>query len=116
MVDEVLGSKIDRGKLRYYIDWGGYPPEDRTWEPESHLKNAKEAVAQFHARYPNRPSPADLPHGNRSSGSEAKSRARARPRRGGVLSRTQGVLVVTKRHVAAATNSKQNKTFHLDLD
>ena len=62
VVDRVLDSKIDRGKLKYYIDWEGYPPEDRTWEPASHLENAKEAVAQFHARHPNRPSPADLPH------------------------------------------------------
>ena len=106
VVDEVLDSKIDRGKLRYYIDWEGYPPEDRTWEPVSHLKNAKDAVAQFHARYPNRPSPADLPHRDRSSRSEAKGRARARPRRGGVLSRTLGALVVTKTRVAGATNSK----------
>jgi hypothetical protein len=106
VVDEVLDSKIDRGKLRYYIDWEGYPSEDRTWEPVSHLKNAKEAVAQFHVRYPNRPSPADLPHGERSPRSGAKGRARARPRRGGVLSRTLGALVVTNTHVARATDSK----------
>src|SRR5271167_144449 len=86
VVEEVLDSKIDRGKLKYYIEWEGYPPEDRTWEPVSHLKNAKEAVARFHSRYPNRPSPADLPHSDRSSRSEAKGRARARPRRGGVQS------------------------------
>ncbi len=77
VVEEVLDSKIDRGKLRYYIEWEGYPPEDRTWELVSHLKNAKEAVAQFHSRYPNRPSPTDLPHGDCSSCSEAKGHVRA---------------------------------------
>jgi transposase InsO family protein len=83
VVDQVLDSKIDRGVLKYYIDWEGYPPEERTWEPVSHLKNAKDAVAEFHSRHPNRPSPTDLPHRGRSLRSEAKGRARARPRRGG---------------------------------
>jgi hypothetical protein len=83
VVDQVLDSKIEHGKLKYYIDWEGYPPEDRTWEPDSHLKNAKEAVARFHSRHPNRPSPADLLHRNRPSRSEAKGRAVARPRKGG---------------------------------
>src|SRR5947207_1512747 len=83
VVNQVLNSKIDRGKLKYYIDWEGYPPEDRTWEPATYLKNAKEAVDQFHSRHPNRPSPADLSHRDRSSSSEAKGRAGARPRKGG---------------------------------
>jgi hypothetical protein len=82
-VEEILDKKKINGQWKYLVKWEGYPPEDRTWEPVSHLKNAKEAVAQFHSRYPNRPSPADLPHGDRSSRSEAKGRARARPRRGG---------------------------------
>ena len=114
MVDRVLDSKIDRGKLKYYIDWEGYPPEDRTWEPASHLENAKEAVAQFHARHPNRPSPADLSHRNRSSDSETKGRTGARPRRGGVLSRTGPRATIAaprargapRARVTTATNSK----------
>jgi Reverse transcriptase (RNA-dependent DNA polymerase)/RNase H-like domain found in reverse transcriptase/Integrase zinc binding domain/Chromo (CHRromatin Organisation MOdifier) domain/Integrase core domain len=86
VVEQVLDSKIDRGRLKYYIDWEGYPPEDRTWEPISHLENAKDAVAQFHSRYPNRPSPTDLPRSNRSTRLGVKGRAGARPRRGDILS------------------------------
>jgi hypothetical protein len=60
-VKEILDSKIVHGKLRYYVDWVGYSPIDRTWEPAEHLCHAKEALAEFHARYPGRPSPNDIP-------------------------------------------------------
>ena len=61
-VHEILDSKIERGKLRYLVDWVGWGPEDRQWEPAEHLENSADAVARFHARYPLRPSPADVPH------------------------------------------------------
>src|ERR1700689_4796576 len=40
VVDRILDSKIERGRLKYYIHWEGYPPEERTWEPFSNLDNA----------------------------------------------------------------------------
>jgi hypothetical protein len=36
-VKEVLDSKIVRGKLRYYVDWEGFGPQDRMWEPVEHV-------------------------------------------------------------------------------
>jgi RNase H-like domain found in reverse transcriptase/Reverse transcriptase (RNA-dependent DNA polymerase)/Integrase zinc binding domain/Chromo (CHRromatin Organisation MOdifier) domain/gag-polyprotein putative aspartyl protease len=60
-VQEILDSKIERGKLRYLVDWVGWGPEDRQWEPAEYLENAADAVARFHARCPLRPSPADIP-------------------------------------------------------
>jgi hypothetical protein len=59
-VDEVLDSKILRNKLKYLVSWVGYAPNDRTWEPAENLENSVEDVERFHARYPNRPSPADI--------------------------------------------------------
>ena len=58
-VKEILDSKLVRGKLQYYVDWKGYSPQDRTWEPAAHLDNSPDLVATFHARYPLRPSPGD---------------------------------------------------------
>ena len=67
VVEEVLDSRIVRGKLKYYVDWEGYTAEERTWEPAEHLTGTPDLVARFHHRYPLRPSPKDIPH--RSSGS-----------------------------------------------
>ena len=103
VVDRILDSKIDRGKLKYYINWEGYPPEDRTWEPTSHLENAKEAVTQFHSRYPNRPSPADLPR-NPLSAERLRALQEHDLEGGGVLSRTSS-RAPGYVHVTRAINS-----------
>jgi hypothetical protein len=60
-VKEVVDSKVVRGKLQYHVEWVGYGPEERTWEPVEHVGHAAEAIAEYHQRYPNRPSPRDLP-------------------------------------------------------
>ena len=44
-----------RGKLKYLVKWKGYPQEESTWEPESHLTKARKAVAEFHAKHPSAP-------------------------------------------------------------
>jgi hypothetical protein len=54
-VEAVLDSKINRNKLYYLVDWFGYSPKDRTWEPAENLSNAQEIVAEFHRRYPDKP-------------------------------------------------------------
>jgi len=74
-VEEVLDSRIRHGKLEYLVDWAGYPPEERTWEPAENLLHADEAVATFHRHYPQRPTQEDVPKDSRRS---------SRPR-GGVL-------------------------------
>jgi len=60
-VEEILDSRIRRGKIQYLVHWQGYGPHERTWEPLENLSNAAETVAEFHQRYPNRPAPKDLP-------------------------------------------------------
>ena len=56
-VAAVLDSKIVRNKLYYLVDWLGYTPNDRTWEPAANLSNAGELVTAFHRQYPCKPGP-----------------------------------------------------------
>jgi hypothetical protein len=60
-VEAILNSKIQRRKLWYLVDWKGYKPDERTWEPAEHITHAAEAVAAYHLRHPQRPSTSDIP-------------------------------------------------------
>ena len=60
-VKEILDSKVSNGQLLYYVDWEGYGPTGRQWEPAEHLQHSPEVVAAYHKRYPRRPSPANIP-------------------------------------------------------
>ena len=35
-------------KTEFLVQWAGYPIEEATWEPATHLKNAQEAVAAYY--------------------------------------------------------------------
>jgi len=59
-VAAILDSKIERGKLKYLVDWVNYGPEERTWEPVENVENSPDAIAAFHRAYPLRPSPQDV--------------------------------------------------------
>ncbi len=39
-----------RKETWYLVRWTGYGPSFDTWEPKSHMKNAKGAIAEFEAR------------------------------------------------------------------
>jgi len=75
-VEKILDSRIHYRKLQYYVDWKGYTPADRTWEPAEHVANSPECVEEYHRLFPQRPSPKDLP------GTLRRSSA---PRRGGTV-------------------------------
>jgi hypothetical protein len=55
-VEEILDSRIRNNKLEYFVDWIGYAPHERSWEPASYLENSPEEIARYHERYPDRPS------------------------------------------------------------
>ena len=101
-VAKVLDSRIYYNRLQYYVNWEGYPPEQRTWEPADHLANAPEQVEAFHRDYPLRPSSRDLP--TRVTGPRRSSA----PRRG-VLSGTSAESLESRshriRHVRVGVNS-----------
>jgi hypothetical protein len=53
-VEKILKQRqVKRGKntkrVEYLVKWRGYPEWECTWEPVSHLKNAMDAIAAFHA-------------------------------------------------------------------
>jgi hypothetical protein len=53
-VDEILDSRVRRGRLQYLVKWkGDYTP---TWEPEEFLEDVT-AVDEFHQQYPDKPRP-----------------------------------------------------------
>ena len=66
-VEAILDSKVIRNKLYYLVDWLGYTPEDRTWEPATNVTNASELIQEFHLRYPHKPKPSSCiaTHGTR---------------------------------------------------
>ena len=65
-VARIWDSKIERWRLKYLVDWVGYGPEERTWEP---AENVVHAATDFHREYPLRPSPKDQPRQEPQSGS-----------------------------------------------
>src|SRR3954471_21128187 len=54
-ISEILDSKIIRGKLHYFVDWKGYGPEERSWEPAENMTHASEALDNFHQEHPDKP-------------------------------------------------------------
>jgi transposase InsO family protein len=66
-VAAILDSKFSHGKLYYLVDWLGYGPNDRTWEPPDHLLNAQDLVLAYHQQYPHKPGPATQPIPTRST-------------------------------------------------
>ena len=46
-VEQVLARRSHRRRIEYLVKWVGYPEYDTSWEPESNLDNAKDAIAEF---------------------------------------------------------------------
>ena len=51
-VEEILDSRLKRGKLEYLVKWSGYMDDYNTWKPESNLGNSKEVINNFHKSNP----------------------------------------------------------------
>jgi hypothetical protein len=54
-VEQVLNSRLRRGKLQYLVKWKGYTDEHNTWEPEAGLEHAPQSVKDFHRLHPGAP-------------------------------------------------------------
>jgi len=46
-VEKILDKKGSGRTLKYRVRWVGYSPDEDTWEPLSHLKNAKEEIQDY---------------------------------------------------------------------
>jgi RNase H-like domain found in reverse transcriptase/Reverse transcriptase (RNA-dependent DNA polymerase)/Integrase zinc binding domain/Integrase core domain/Chromo (CHRromatin Organisation MOdifier) domain len=62
-VARILDVRLDRRRrphnLRYLVEWKGYEDtaDATSWEPVENVANATELIAEFHARYPDKPHP-----------------------------------------------------------
>jgi hypothetical protein len=55
-VEEVLNSKLLRGKLHYLVKWKGFTAEHNSWEPEGNLvPGSNRFIKQFHSTHPSAP-------------------------------------------------------------
>src|ERR1700677_125096 len=51
-IEAILNSKPTRGKLFYLIKWEGWSTKHNTWEPESHLNEARKFIEKFNREHP----------------------------------------------------------------
>ena len=54
-VDYIVDSRWKGKRLEYLVHWSGFSDEDRTWEPEGQLNNARDIVIDFHQANPSAP-------------------------------------------------------------
>ena len=54
-VEQILDSRLYRGKLQYLVKWLGYTEEYNMWEPADNLEHAQEAIDLFHQTHPSAP-------------------------------------------------------------
>lgn len=47
IVHDILDAKLVRGRLHYLVDWEGYSPAERSWEPTSNI-HANQLIRDFH--------------------------------------------------------------------
>ena len=55
VVEEVIDSRMRRGKLQYLVKWEGYTTENNTWEPSQNLEHAKKKVDDYYRQHPSAP-------------------------------------------------------------
>lgn len=56
-VEEILASRVHRGKLQYRAKWRGTDDDRRKWFPARNFKGAPHKIRDFHAQYPDKPGP-----------------------------------------------------------
>ncbi|OJD22663.1 hypothetical protein ACJ73_05992, partial [Blastomyces percursus] len=55
-IEEVLASRINRGKLQYRVKWLGFD-DDFSWYPARNLKGSPHLLREFHIANPTKPGP-----------------------------------------------------------
>ena len=66
-VQRILDAKRIRGRLFYLVDWKGYDPSERSWEPASYV-HAPHLLTRFYILNPNKPRPVGRPLGGEMLG------------------------------------------------
>ena len=62
VVDSRLVGRGKKKSLEYLVEWLGYENTEEAvgWEPVENLDGASEAIEEFHAKFPDKPSPLNL--------------------------------------------------------
>lgn len=56
LVENIIASKMSRGRLFYRVKWEGYD-HDPVWYPASNFRGSPHKIQSFHHEYPNQPGP-----------------------------------------------------------
>lgn len=56
-VEDIIDSRLLRGKLQYRVKWKGYPDQDKVWYPDSNFHNSQDLTKKYHQRFPEKPKP-----------------------------------------------------------
>ncbi len=83
-VKEILNSRLRGGRLEYLVDWEGYGPEERSWEPRDNIIDPN-LLETCHVTHPDRPAPRGRGRPPRRRGSRPSGAGRGGG--GGVLTR-----------------------------
>jgi hypothetical protein len=54
-VEEILDSRLCRGRYEYLVKWRGFPSSENSWEPVENVENAPQIIARFHELHPGAP-------------------------------------------------------------
>ena len=54
-MDYIVDSRFKGRKIEFLVHWKGWSVDDRTWQSEKDLANAKEAIRDFYASKPSAP-------------------------------------------------------------
>jgi hypothetical protein len=54
-LEEIVDSRHYRNQLQYRVKWIGFHDQDKAWYPAMNFENSRDAVQQFHMRYPQKP-------------------------------------------------------------
>jgi hypothetical protein len=54
-VEEIMDSRLKRGKLEYLVKWSGFTDDYNTWEPEANCENSLEEIEDFYKKNPSAP-------------------------------------------------------------
>lgn len=48
-VKDIIGRKIEKGKIFYLVKWQGFPESYNTWEPKKNLEICPKLIKKFEA-------------------------------------------------------------------
>lgn len=46
-VKRIIGKKGRNDRLKYKVQWRGYPKEEATWEPMEHLQHCQQKIDKY---------------------------------------------------------------------